>query len=909
MSTYTKKHGLSSKEKKIFTVKPEYTLLEIWEDMKITLMRQFLYRFGMEFDYGTSKLREKIIQLEKKVKYLSESDKNIDSFLSTFPKKEGGNNQRVVKSSQLDLSKDLLAKYKQELSDKKTEKLQILEAEVFWRFILTYYYNGNDFYLRRINIGDKDKGKFLISELACASWTKLYSFIKEVRDTTDNAYLKVSCSVLSLPESVWKELLWRKNIDFQSYESFLRRLKPDQIEAIYSATDELFEEKRVPSIFKKDKIIRRLIKKIPSFDELMEETTSHSEKYSSKGAMSYDLFNLDFGYGRYPNGVEDDKEETEKDISRFISIKNHVNDFIVNKRDGMYWWLYKKARSNYVYRPNREVSLSTHICPGFWYTLIMHLIFWVISPLAYVSLVNNYSEPEFSFAFVSLALFGSFTSVWLILAALKWSGIQLFILLSKIVDYLDDAILHIPDSTKSKISGTIGICFDYLANVAKLTLMITLISCVFLFAVSLEILLGAGLVSISGLYKGSIMYLVANYLIYYISKSKIEKKYIPNFKYWPATLKFFMFAIPMYILGDIIEYYSQEILHFFVLLSPLWAVIALGFSSYLLSWKLTEDFDSEKPKPRVWDKYTWKHFKYVSYLIYTLVILFWLTVFTYSLYTITPVFLASMIAVMLVPFIFIGLMIFFMDRLLILSPDAKKIKKNLGFDVAGDGVFKVKRDILQNKYIISMSDQVQKRFDAKIIEIARYITSRYSGVPYFLIKEKAYKTIDSRKKLQTLFYTYRHVANMFTTDDEMNKMLVNKLFVLISQDYTKKELLEIITRELELKKLNYKKEPESTSWFKKTFKLLSKELDVFVSDILPSYWKKFVGLKSVKFTFALSILIYISGKLIITWFITSLVDSVLYIPRIVIKYARQFWSTYKIFMNACPHVAEQEPIY
>ncbi|PJE58354.1 MAG: hypothetical protein COU81_01230 [Candidatus Portnoybacteria bacterium CG10_big_fil_rev_8_21_14_0_10_36_7] len=75
------------------------------------------------------------------------------------------------------------------------------------------------------------------------------------------------------------------------------------------------------------------------------------------------MLDLDFGFNEYPNGELDDTKVVEYSPLRFLSKKNHDDDFVVNQEDGIHWWLYSNARSNYLWKPSRQVTLKSSICP------------------------------------------------------------------------------------------------------------------------------------------------------------------------------------------------------------------------------------------------------------------------------------------------------------------------------------------------------------------------------------------------------------------------------------------------------------------------------------------------------------------------------------------------------------------
>jgi len=284
------------------------------------------------------------------------------------------------------------------------EKKKIVDALVFWKFIRDH----------------------LINE----SWETRRDFLKdfialdEKGDSTVNHYIIVVTTVESLPDSLWRKILWKYNLDFMSFESFLRRLNPKQLENIIWNYRELFVNNEIPEAFG---WFDRYWKKV-SVDTLLAEEINPERRYQSKGAISYNLLGLDFGFNAFPKGVSNDTKVVEISPLRFLSKKMHADDFVVKQEDGgKYWWLYQKARSNYVYKPNRDIELKDHVCPGFWYTFIIHSLFWVFSPLAVVSL--TLWQPTSSHEWWRIALnmarlivsipLSIFTPLWLLAAGTK----------------------------------------------------------------------------------------------------------------------------------------------------------------------------------------------------------------------------------------------------------------------------------------------------------------------------------------------------------------------------------------------------------------------------------------------------------------------------------------------------------
>lgn len=243
------------------------------------------------------------------------------------------------------MNKDM--KYDYGKNQQGARKILIAEALVFWSLIRKnichgWHFSSADGKLERLNF--------------------IRPFV-----TSRNSFVAVVAMIELMPVDIWRRLLWDCNIDFVSFESFLRRLEVVQFTAITNAYEQLTEEQLQSS-----------------------SAHNHSGRHLSKSAMSYNLLNLDFGFNAYPNGESDDKKVVEVSPWRFLSVKNHSDDFVVNTEFGKYFRLYKSARSNYVWNDDEHVELKTHICPGFWVTFFLHFLFWVGSPALCIFLISAF---------------------------------------------------------------------------------------------------------------------------------------------------------------------------------------------------------------------------------------------------------------------------------------------------------------------------------------------------------------------------------------------------------------------------------------------------------------------------------------------------------------------------------------
>lgn len=216
----------------------------------------------------------------------------------------------------------------------------------------------------------------------------LHEFLASDVLAKSNEYVKIICMIEALPTTIWRKLLWRENIDFVNYESCLRRLTPGQKQAIADNYADLFSgpEPKTPRVLKKSWRDRaKLFFGITSVKKIMNERRSDEERRASKTAWAFNLLGLDFGFSLYPKGDFNDMKITNQKWTRFLSVKEHINDFAVNKEDGKYYWFYKTATMRHVFNPKAEIKMKTHVCPGFWRTLITHFLFWIVSPAALIT--------------------------------------------------------------------------------------------------------------------------------------------------------------------------------------------------------------------------------------------------------------------------------------------------------------------------------------------------------------------------------------------------------------------------------------------------------------------------------------------------------------------------------------------
>lgn len=224
--------------------------------------------------------------------------------------------------------------------------------------------------------------KFLFEKLpwnndnsnSTAKWSERRS---QLADSVDNAnpLIRVIAMIESLPTKVWRRILWKYNIDFMTFESFLRRIDVVQIRSIELNYNDL-KQGKIPRVFS------WWDRWFSSIEKIFSEEYNKDVRYCSKGAVSYKFFGLDFGFNAYPKGITDDTKVVEVNPWIFFSKKSHVNDFSVNREFGLYWWMYRVAHWDYTFKETEDIELKS----GFWWTLGFHCVLWIISPLSIVSM-------------------------------------------------------------------------------------------------------------------------------------------------------------------------------------------------------------------------------------------------------------------------------------------------------------------------------------------------------------------------------------------------------------------------------------------------------------------------------------------------------------------------------------------
>jgi len=315
-------------------------------------------------------------------------------------------------------------------------KNQIILALGFWKF-LKRNEGSNDSFLLSLA---RNKGPY--NERIKNFWVERKARLSVLMEKFKDYPLIIHILKLeSLPTELFQRALWASNIDFMSGESHLRRLTEDNIKAIARIYDEFWEEKRVSKLLNSG---------CPCYDSLLACDFDEEKRYAKVVRIAHYLFDLDFGFCLFSNGENDDHENPEVGPLRFLQKKNHYNDFGVNPY-GKYFKLYKSARSNYVFNSDKEIKMKQSVCPGFWYTLLAHLYFWIISPLLFPLAIILMFQPSSSvlcfgdisrlssyILFVVTMTLGMYTPAWLFLAGIKYVGKNYFPKILELFERGDD---------------------------------------------------------------------------------------------------------------------------------------------------------------------------------------------------------------------------------------------------------------------------------------------------------------------------------------------------------------------------------------------------------------------------------------------------------------------------------------
>lgn len=130
--------------------------------------------------------------------------------------------------------------------------------------------------------------KFVQENLRVPTWRARKKFLSNFISFEDTfcgiSYMAVVAVVESLPDSLWYQILWKWEMNFVSFESFLYYLTRDQWFAIIRNYQELFERNEIPEVF--SWFDRYFMKKISLEELLLEPTINCARRYINREGIT-----------------------------------------------------------------------------------------------------------------------------------------------------------------------------------------------------------------------------------------------------------------------------------------------------------------------------------------------------------------------------------------------------------------------------------------------------------------------------------------------------------------------------------------------------------------------------------------------------------------------------------------------
>ena len=302
-------------------------------------------------------------------------------------------------------------------------ELEIPQALSFWKAVRDFPNAAAQSVLRFRKRGKLDYyGTCEAEKLANELFAIRSLFLKRF-SLRPNRYVRIVSHLETLPSAVLRRLFWFENIDFQSFESFLVRITPEQEEAVREHSEIFLENYPFSE--------NREWKEYPCFSEGWQNSIANAfekpseqwknrhsvlneNRYDGRAAIAHNLFGWDFGFKLYSDEKSDKPNPTSLAMQPLLSVRGE--EFSVNTESrGAYWWLYKTLRNNPIWGSG-EVELRSHVCPGFWMTVFAWALFLFVSPACLAFGLFSFEE-----AYGKLAIaFGSVTPGILISLAFAW---------------------------------------------------------------------------------------------------------------------------------------------------------------------------------------------------------------------------------------------------------------------------------------------------------------------------------------------------------------------------------------------------------------------------------------------------------------------------------------------------------
>jgi hypothetical protein len=276
---------------------------------------------------------------------------------------------------------------------------RITEAVALW----SAFYAESRFYLE---IKNRLYGRYLRSNRIEGAFEENYKKAVQVHVRqlnlerlleNDNVYVQIFCMYMLLPEQVARRWLWHENIDFQSPESFLRRLTAENIDSLkehYELSKNGTPIEEYPCF--KDGLLNRVW-------NFFGFTSKGEDRMTPKSALAHDFLGFNIGFQKYSK-IDSDAVANPELTSQFLSSQDR-GAFEVNKETGgLYWLLYRTLRSNRLYNKDAEVKLGEWICPGFWFTMVVWFFLLVVSPVCLLAAVALWKYGWFSLPLLGVGL-------------------------------------------------------------------------------------------------------------------------------------------------------------------------------------------------------------------------------------------------------------------------------------------------------------------------------------------------------------------------------------------------------------------------------------------------------------------------------------------------------------------------
>lgn len=421
----------------------------------------------------------------------------------------------------------------------------------------------------------------------------------------ENVLVRTAAKLEALPTRVFRRVLWFYNIDYQSLESCLRRLTPEQIASIDETYSDLFGvagDPKVPRCFTEglyNFVQQHNPWKRVAVEDLLNEEENDGSRYETKGAIAFNFFEWDMGFYKYPKEATDEML-ADTVAETFLSLTNKISTekvFTTNKGEGgTYRWLYKTCRSNYLWNRGKAVEFSKKTCPAFWYTMAVWAIFLFLSPVAfYISIFGTHGTHWHSYLRDALGLV---TPGIFLAATVKYVVLKIGEVVGEGVEWLEQHIkaFHVDREyweNFGELVGTFAVCA-----------IVALVTCAIWEALHMFFL-------------GSIFSatLITTFLVFYVFHMVYYEKWMS-----PTSVPWVGKPIVLFVVLRAIHDYHEDILHFLIWVKQVFVdaltlvqenipliLVAVSWLGFAAAWKfafsgmnkLAEDGGYHKPETRV----------------------------------------------------------------------------------------------------------------------------------------------------------------------------------------------------------------------------------------------------------------------------------------------------------------------